>query len=46
MRAVNLLYATLFYALVLGGLYGTRDVVPDGKAIDQAAKTKFPSGGK
>ena len=37
-RPVNFLYATLFYALVLGGLYGTRDIVPDGKQIDSAAK--------
>ena len=42
MQAVNVLYATLFYALVLGGLYGTRDVVPAAAAIDKAAKAKFP----
>ena len=37
-RPINFLYATLFYALVLGGIYGTRDIVPDGKNIDDAAK--------
>ena len=43
MRGVNILYATLFYALLLGSMYGTRDVVPDGKTIEDAAKRFAPA---